>query len=218
MIRDIDRTYRALVPKFYAHQRRCADETAFKVPGTAFSTITLNYNAQLGCHTDANNLPGSFGNLVVLENGRYRGGYLCFPRYRIAVDVRTCDFLAMDINEVHCTTPMVPTGPEPVRLSVVCYMRKLLWSRTRWSTVQDIERVERRLSLLRKRYRAAVRSGGGAGPAVAVSCAQVQGTPNDPPLKPTRRTAAPSASNPQRMPRARPAPPLRPTRGNFNLY
>jgi hypothetical protein len=36
------------------------------------------------------------------------------------VDVRQGDFLAMDVHEWHCNTPIIGTG----RLSIVAYLRK----------------------------------------------------------------------------------------------
>ena len=34
------------------------------------------------------------GNLVILEEGKYDGGEIGFPRSKVAIDVRHCDFLA----------------------------------------------------------------------------------------------------------------------------
>ena len=60
------------------------------------------------------------------ETCNYKGGYLGFPKYGVAVDVRQGDFLAMDVHQWHCNTPIegVVKGCNYGRLSVVCYLRE----------------------------------------------------------------------------------------------
>ena len=63
-------------------------------------------------------------NLLILEEGKYKGGYLGFPRYGVCFDVRMGDFLAMDVHEWHCNTPIEGITKDFTRLSVVCYLRE----------------------------------------------------------------------------------------------
>jgi len=124
----------------------------FAINNTAFSTVTLNYSWRTALHRDAGDFKEGFGNLIVIEDdanpNRYEGCYIGFPQYKIAVDVRTGDFLAMDVHEWHCNTEFVPiddsdpsrrtptrTSPGARwksttlrewrynRLSIVCYLR-----------------------------------------------------------------------------------------------
>jgi hypothetical protein len=139
LIRDIDRMYKKLAPKHYKAQKAKADETAFKIPGTAFSTVTTNLNVKTGIHKDSGNLNESFGNLVVIENGKYDGGYTCYPEYGVGVDVRTGDFLAMDIHQYHGNLPMKKKSKDAERLSLVCYLRQSLWEKSRGSTLKDVD-------------------------------------------------------------------------------
>lgn len=140
LIQDIDKQYKKLAPKPYAFQRRHADEIAFKIPGTAFTTMTTNVNAQMGCHKDSGNLNESFGNLVVIEKGKYEGGILGYPQYKVGVDVRTSDFLACDIHQLHGNTPIRPKSSDAERMSIVCYLRQGVWEHTRGSKPQDIKK------------------------------------------------------------------------------
>ncbi len=128
-IKAIDRLYEELVPEAYAKQRKLADTTSqdFVIRGTAFTTVTVNKNWQTAVHKDAGDYPEGFGNLAVIEAGKYQGGYTCFPKYRVAVDVRTSDFLAMDVHEWHGNTPIIPSAGRYERVSVVCYYRENLW-------------------------------------------------------------------------------------------
>ena len=124
-----DKQFKSLVPDRHRIQLQRANKTPqFKIASTAYSTITINYDWRTALHKDKGDLEEGFGNLLVLEKAKsgypdckgYIGGYLGFPRWGIAVDVRQGDFLAMDVHEWHCNTPINGTG----RLSVVCYLRK----------------------------------------------------------------------------------------------
>jgi len=129
LIQYADRLFKSLVPDRHAVQLTRAKKTPqYQINNTAYSTITLNYDWRTACHKDKGDLEEGFGNLIVLEKAKagfpdcpgYTGGYLGFPRWGVAVDVRQGDFLAMDVHEWHCNTPIQGTG----RLSVVAYLRR----------------------------------------------------------------------------------------------
>ena len=143
LIKNIDDMYKKLVPDSYKFQRACANETAFRIPDTAFTTITTNITTQMGCHRDSGNLKEAFGNLVVIEKGKYDGGYTGFPKYKVAVDVRTGDFLAMDVHELHGNTPIRLKSKDAERLSIVCYLRQGIWEKTKGSKPEDVQKVLR---------------------------------------------------------------------------
>ena len=138
LIQDIDAMYKELVPNCYEAQRTKANETAYVIPETAFSTITTNLDLQMAIHTDKGNMLESFGNLVVIEKGTYEGGYTCYPEYGIGVDVRTGDFLAMDIHRPHGNTPIIKKEHDAERLSIVCYLRQGIWEKTKGSKPEEV--------------------------------------------------------------------------------
>ena len=124
LIKAIDKQFKRLVPDKYKKQFKRAHETEFVIGNTAFSTLTINYNWRTALHQDAGDYKDGFGNLVILEEGKYKGGELGFPRYKVAVDVRNGDFLAMNVHEWHCNTKIVPKTKEYTRLSIVSYLRE----------------------------------------------------------------------------------------------
>lgn len=124
LIQDIDAQYAQLVPVQYKKQRALANKTEFRIKDTAFSTVTTNVNFRTALHKDAGDYEAGFGNLVVIENGKYRGAYTGFPQYGVAVDVRTGDFLAMDVHQWHANTAQIETAKVPYRLSLVSYFRE----------------------------------------------------------------------------------------------
>jgi hypothetical protein len=151
-IEAIDDLFKRLVPDRYKAQYKQAHANpAFQIADTAFSSVTMNRNFRTGLHMDDGDLRAGFGNLSVIQRGKYEGGYTLFPRYKIGVDLRTGDFLAMDVHEWHCNTEIkesetdkkfnseipdvylndLETGTQGVdkkysRLSFVCYLREKL--------------------------------------------------------------------------------------------
>lgn len=129
-IEQIDRMYKKYLPEYYEKQYKKAKETHFKIGDTSFSTITTNISFQTTIHKDKGDDQDGFGNLVVIEKGKYTGGETCLPQYGIGVDVREGDILLMDVHEWHANLPIqLEKGAE--RMSVVCYLRRKLWERTR---------------------------------------------------------------------------------------
>lgn len=123
LIKEIDKQYKLLFPKEYRRQRARARKTPFVIGKTSFSTVTTNLNWQTRVHTDKGDFDKGFGNLVVIEKGKFKGGYTGFPQYGIAVDVRTGDFLGMDVHLEHANEPIIGKKGQFYRLSLVCYLR-----------------------------------------------------------------------------------------------
>ena len=131
-IEHINELFKNLVPERHHRQYVRAQETPnFAITDTCFSTLTVNYSWQTATHKDSGDFKEGFGNLVVIEDfenpNSYEGCYTGFPQYGVCVDVRTGDFLAMDVHEWHCNTEFQSTNPKITddfnRLSVVCYLR-----------------------------------------------------------------------------------------------
>jgi hypothetical protein len=101
------------VPERYKIQHeRAAGNPAFQIKDTAFSSVTINRNFRTGLHMDAGDLREGFGNLSVIERGKYEGGFTIFPRYKIGINLRTGDFVAMDVHEWHCNTELTESAEE----------------------------------------------------------------------------------------------------------
>ena len=149
-IQKIDSMFDKLIPDAYQKQLSRANEKShLKIPETAFSTITINRNFRTALHKDAGDFSEGFGNLTVIERGSYHGGYTVFPQFGVGVDVRSGDFLAMDVHQWHSNTSIFETeedkrlnsklekvyndNPEVgtvgldkpyTRLTFVCYLRE----------------------------------------------------------------------------------------------
>lgn len=123
------------VPDRAAAQWEVAEraDPAWVVPGTPFSTVTVNNTYPTGVHTDKGDLDAGFSTIACVRKGTYTGGHLVFPEYRVAVDMKHGDLLLMDAHQWHGNTALVcACGREPngyckdcgaERVSVVSYFR-----------------------------------------------------------------------------------------------
>jgi hypothetical protein len=153
-IQHIDKLFQKLIPEAHNKQLCRADtKPHLKIPKTSFSTVTINRNFRTAVHRDAGDFRDGFGNLTVIERGKYHGGYTIFPQYGVAIDLRNNDFVAMDVHQWHCNTPLYETEEDKIynesletafkdnpkvgtvgiyekytRISFVCYLREKIAS------------------------------------------------------------------------------------------
>ena len=151
-IEAIDGVFKELIPDRHAKQKAAAAEAPkYRIEDTAFSSVTINRNFRTAMHMDDGDFREGYGNLSVIERGKYSGGATIFPRFGVGFNVRTGDFLAMDVHEWHCNTEMYETEADRAfnkglpaihnnslktgtfgsdksftRLSFVCYLREKL--------------------------------------------------------------------------------------------
>lgn len=151
LIKQIDKYYKLYIPSHYEKQKKKANQTPYHIANTSFTTITTNVNYQTTVHTDKGDDSEGFGNLVVIEQGKYKGGETCFPQYGIGVDVRTGDVLYMDVHEPHGNLPVVLETPDSKRLSIVCYLRKNIWEQTKGKTKKFMEKHNKTMKNILKK-------------------------------------------------------------------
>ena len=149
-IQRIDKLFQRLIPDAHQKQLERANlKPHLKIPKTSFSTVTINRNFRTALHRDAGDFKEGFGNLTVIERGKYQGGYTVFPQYGVGINLRNNDFCAMDVHQWHSNTPIYETEEDKVfnetldqdyhdnpevgteglykkytRLSFVCYLRE----------------------------------------------------------------------------------------------
>ena len=131
LIQNIDLHYKKLLPTYYSKQIKKANQTYFRIPKTSFTTITTNVNFQTSIHKDKGDDEEGFGNLIVIEDGKYSGAETCFPQYGLGVDVRKGDILFMDVHQWHGNLPIISIDKDAIRLSIVCYLRYNVLKNTR---------------------------------------------------------------------------------------
>jgi len=132
------------VPERYAVQAEVVSVTspAFVIPGTVFTTVTVNRNWQTAVHRDAGDLESGYGVMAVLDVGQYGGCYLCFPQYRFAVDMRRGGVCLADVHQWHGNTPFVRKRGRYERLSLVLYYRERMMECG--SPAEELQRAKHR--------------------------------------------------------------------------
>jgi hypothetical protein len=151
LIKEIDKYYKEYAPENYAKQKKKANQTPYHIADTSFTTVTTNVNYQTTVHTDKGDDPEGFGNLVVIEHGKYNGGETCFPQYGIGVDVRTGDVLYMDVHQPHGNLPVDLESKDAKRLSIVSYLRKNIWDQTKGKTRKFMEKHNKTMKNIMKK-------------------------------------------------------------------
>lgn len=167
-IQAIDRQFKELIPDRHALQlKRTKERPEYKIADTAFSSVTINRNFRTALHMDDGDYKQGYGNLSVIERGKYHGGETIFPQYGIGVDLRTGDFIAMDVHQWHCNTELYETAEDkefnktllPIytnslktgtagsefpftRISFVCYLREKLHTCDIKETQKYYKRIE----------------------------------------------------------------------------
>jgi len=167
-IKELNACFKALTPDEYKLQlERAKKNPYYRIDDTAFSSITINRNFRTGLHMDDGDYRGGFGNLSVIERGKYSGGYTMFPQYKIGFDVRTGDYLAMNVHEYHCNTEITETAEQKkyneslpdihfddastgtlgsnkkyTRISFVCYLREKLIDCKKSETLKYYKKIK----------------------------------------------------------------------------
>ena len=150
LIEQLDDLYKKYIPDKYEKQYNKAKQTPFRIKKTSFTTVTTNVNFQTTIHKDKGDDEEGFGNLVVIEDGKYSGAETCFPQYGVGVDVRTGDVLFMDVHQWHGNLPMKKEDADARRLSIVCYLRYNVWKNTKGKTKKFMDRHNNNVRNLRQ--------------------------------------------------------------------
>jgi len=116
----VDQAFRSYWPTAYEFQQRLA-ETASElvIPGTNFSSLTINGNVITRVHEDHGNAVGTVSCLTQL--GEFSGGHICLPRFGLLIESQPGDLLIADIRD----EPHGNIGPViGERIACIFYLRE----------------------------------------------------------------------------------------------
>lgn len=122
------KVFRRHVPDRYDAQMAACERTAAEwlIPGTPWTTVTVNNSYPCGVHKDDGDLKAGFSVMGVLRRGEYTGGVLVLPEWRIGVDLQDGDVILFDPHEWHGNTAIVKRSEDAERISVPAYFREKL--------------------------------------------------------------------------------------------
>ena len=138
----VDFLYKKNAPLDYNEQRKIANKTSpdFIMGGSVFTTITINRNFKTHYHRDAGNLHVGLAAMSLIKTGKYSGGEVVFPNYRIAVKLEQFDLIIFDNIEIHGNLPIVGLGDYERITSVFFYRENMIYCGT---AEQELERAKR---------------------------------------------------------------------------
>lgn len=124
-IQKVNDVFKQYAPENWESQRKFIEQVHpdFVIPGTIFTTLTVNRSWRTACHRDAGDYQNGLGCMSAMEGGRYEGGELIFPKYRCAVDMRTGGVALADVHQIHANAPLIGVPGQWLRVSCVFYAR-----------------------------------------------------------------------------------------------
>jgi hypothetical protein len=126
IIEKANELFKKSLPERYANQKAAADKTnpAWVIPNTVFTTVTVNNNVIAANHQDKGDLENGFGVICCVRRGLYKGARLCFPEYRVGVELEDGDTILFDPHAWHGMTPMEMLSEDAERITCVFYFRE----------------------------------------------------------------------------------------------
>lgn len=131
-LQTLSKAFQELLPWRYGNQKAESNKVdpKFVVPGTPFTTVTVNKNFRTAAHYDPANMPDGFANIsVISKKGDFSGGYLVFPEIGYAVNIRPSDLLFVNNQAgLHGNTELILDNPEAERISAIAFFHENMTS------------------------------------------------------------------------------------------
>jgi hypothetical protein len=124
-LQSLAKGFKQLLPGRFKAQNDFAKriDPKFRIPGTPFTTVTVNKNFRTAAHYDPSNLPEGMANLCVMSNNdKFSGCHLIFPSLGYAVNVRPRDLLLVQ-NQcgLHGNSPLIIEEEGAERISIIAF-------------------------------------------------------------------------------------------------
>lgn len=97
----------------------------FVIPSTIYTTVTVNKNFRTAYHLDAKNAPLGMAPMILMRQGKFEGGLVVLPEWRIAAKLETGDLIFFrNMQDIHGNTKIVPLTKDYQRCTLVFYHRE----------------------------------------------------------------------------------------------
>lgn len=141
----VSEVHQALDPDGFSFLREVANRTKgdWLIPGTSYTTVTVNKNFRTAAHLDAKNLRAASAAMAYIREGKLKGGDVVFPEWRVAVRMDTSDLIVFrNMVDWHGNTPIIKMGSNTQRCTLVHYYREGMINCGTPS--EELERAKRR--------------------------------------------------------------------------
>jgi hypothetical protein len=127
LFEQVNHLHRKYSSKSWDLQQEAVRKTSqdFVIPGTIYTTITVNKNFRTAAHLDAKNLDAGMAPMLYLRQGQFSGGHVVLPEWRIAAKMDTGDLILFrNMQDYHGNTKIVPLSKDYQRCTLVFYYRE----------------------------------------------------------------------------------------------
>lgn len=117
------------VPARYAAQKAMADKThpAWVIPGTPYTTVSVQTNWRTMGHTDTRDLKEGFSCITAFTEGEFDGFLFTYPKYKVGIRFAPGGVLINDSHEVHGNTPSKTDPDTFTRITAVAFYSEKMW-------------------------------------------------------------------------------------------
>jgi hypothetical protein len=127
LIKAVNEVHRAYeTPSWDALNELATDcSKDFIIPDTVYTTVTVNKNYRTAYHRDGRNIANGKSAMLLVREGKVKGGVLVLPAYRIGVPLDTGDVIIFNgATDLHGNTFITPMTKNAQRCTLVHYFRK----------------------------------------------------------------------------------------------
>ncbi len=145
LLQEVSEKFYQLWPEKWLIQSEVIKKTHqdFVIPGTVFTTITVNKNYRTAAHRDPRNLKDSISTMLVIHDGKVDGGELILPELDVALRFRNGDLVWFENQKrIHGNAPVTRYGNKSQRCSLVFYYREKMLECG--SHAEELERAKNR--------------------------------------------------------------------------
>ena len=129
VFQEVGRLFAKWVPDRYAAQMEAVKKTKsdWIIPGTPFSTVSVQTNWRTCGHTDTRDLKEGFSVITAFVEGKFDGFFFAYPKFKIGVQFSPGGVLINDSHELHGNTPC-DTDPDTfTRITAVSFYSEKMW-------------------------------------------------------------------------------------------
>lgn len=143
MFKRVNDLHQEHAPYSWELQNEWAQKTSkdFIIPGTIYTTVTVNKNFRTAAHLDAKNLREGMAPMLLMRSGQFTGGKVVLPEWRTAVNLGQGDLIIFrNMIDYHGNTPINPITEKYTRCTLVFYYREEMYKCG--TAAQELERAK----------------------------------------------------------------------------
>lgn len=127
LFKRVNELHKEHAPESWAAQNEIVEKTSkdFVIPDTIYTTVTVNKNFRTAYHLDARNFEAGMAPMLLMRQGKFEGGLVVMPEWRIAAKLETGDLIFFrNMQDLHGNTKITGMSKDYQRCTLVFYYRE----------------------------------------------------------------------------------------------